>query len=324
MRIVFAGTPEFAAKPLQALIAAGANVVGVLSQPDRPAGRGRKLMPSPVRQVAIDHGLEHATPLELKSAENQQTLRAWQPDLMIVIAYGLLLPRDVLSIPTHGCVNVHASLLPRWRGAAPIQRAIEAGDRETGLCLMQMDVGLDTGPVLARVETPIDDTWTGGQLHDRLSAQACANLPGWVRQLEAGELRAVAQPEQGVSYAHKLSKAESRASFDEAAITLARKIRAFDPWPVVTVSHGDELLRLLGAAQALPADSGAATDAPAGRILAIDAQGVSIATGSGVLRVPELQWPGRKRLPAREALNSRQLRPGDMLAAPPLSNGAKT
>lgn len=313
MRIVFAGTPEFAAKPLQALIAAGAEVVGVLSQPDRPAGRGRKLTPSPVRQVALDHGLEHATPPNLKTEEHRQVLRAWQPDLMIVIAYGLLLPRDVLDIPAHGCVNVHASLLPRWRGAAPIQRAIEAGDRETGLCLMQMDVGLDTGPVLARVQTPIEDTLTGGQLHDRLCELACAHLPAWVGQLAAGALRAAPQPEQGVTYAHKLAKAESRVGFSDTAESLARKIRAFDPWPVVTVMHGDEPLRLLGGAEVLPAAAPEA--AAAGEILAIDADGVSIATGDGVLRVPELQWPGRKRLPARDALNSRQLRPGDMLAA---------
>ncbi len=316
MRIVFAGTPEFAAAPLRALIASGAEIVGVLSQPDRPAGRGRKMTPSPVRQVAIEHELPQSTPINLKTPENQQVLREWQPDLMIVIAYGLLLPADVLRIPARGCVNVHASLLPRWRGAAPIQRAIEAGDAETGLCLMQMDVGLDTGPVLARTTLPIATDFTAGDLHDALCAQACASLPTWIQQFEVGALSADPQPEAGVTYAHKLQKPESRLNLADDARTLARKIRAFDPWPVATIQHGDEPLRLLGAAKALDAD----TDQPPGTVLSIEDGGVCVATGAGVLQIPALQWPGRNRLPARDALNSRQVRVGDRLGV--VSNSA--
>lgn len=309
MRVAFAGTPEFASAPLRALLDAGIEVVGVLSQPDRPAGRGRKLTPSPVRQVALEHGLPWATPANLKTEENRQALRDWQPDLLIVIAYGLLLPREVLDLPRLGCVNVHASLLPRWRGAAPIQRAIEAGDAKSGLCLMQMDAGLDTGPVLAQTTLPIASTMTGGELHDALLAQSCIALPDWVRQLANNELSAQAQPETGVTYAHKLSKAEAQLAFREPAETLARKIRAFDPWPVAHVEHGGEALRLLGGAQAISAN---VSDA-AGTILEVNDAGAQIATGQGVVLIPQMQWPGRRRVAARDALNSRKLTVGDCL-----------
>lgn len=309
MRVVFAGTPEFAAAPLRALLDAGVDVVGVLSQPDRPAGRGRKLTPSPVKQVAVEAGTPCATPLNLKTDENRQALREWQPDLLIVIAYGLLLPTAVLEMPRLGCVNVHASLLPRWRGAAPIQRAIEAGDERSGLCLMQMDKGLDTGPVLAQTSLQIGATMTGGDLHDALLAQSCAALPAWVQQLEQGQLHAQAQPEDGVTYAHKLTKAEGRLGFSDTAREMARKIRAFDPWPVAHVEHAGEALRLFGGAQSLAIS----VPEPMGTILEIDAEGAKIATADGVLLVPQMQWPGRRRMAAQDALRSRQLTVGDCL-----------
>ncbi|MEN8719450.1 MAG: methionyl-tRNA formyltransferase [Oceanococcaceae bacterium] len=309
MRIVFAGTPEFAAGPLEALIDAGADVVGVLTQPDRPSGRGRKVSPSPVRLLAQRHGIPNATPLSLKDAAAQQALAAWEPDVLVVIAYGLLLPPAVLQIPPRGCVNVHASLLPRWRGAAPIQRAVEAGDTITGLCLMQMDAGLDTGPVLAEERLAIGPDMTAGELHDALCARARARLPGWMTQFAAGDLAAITQPEDGVSYAHKLTKAEALLDLSASAVTLARRVRAFDPWPVATVSHRGERLRLLGAAQALAMR---VPDAP-GTVLSLAADGVRVATGEGVLCVPEMQWPGRKRMAAAQALQSRGLAIGDVL-----------
>lgn len=309
MRVVFAGTPEFAAAPLRALIAAGVNIVGVLTQPDRPAGRGRKLMPSPVRQVATDAGLPVATPVNFKSADNRAIVADWKPDLMVVIAYGLILPQAVLDIPRLGCVNVHASLLPRWRGAAPIQRAIAAGDASSGVCLMQMEAGLDTGPELARLELDIAADMTGGQLHDVLVERTCAALPQWLAQLERGALQAQPQPEEGVTYAHKLSKEEANLDLQRPASELARLVRAFDPWPVAYLSLGSERLRLFGAAKAL------AMTVPeeAGTLLPCSDSGALIACGEGALWVPEMQWPGRKRLPAAEALRSRKLVAGDRL-----------
>jgi methionyl-tRNA formyltransferase len=309
MRVVFAGTPDFAAAPLRSLIAAGVNIVGVLTQPDRPAGRGRKLMPSPVRQVAVEAGLPVATPLNFKTADSQAIVRDWKPDLMVVIAYGLILPQAVLDIPRLGCVNVHASLLPRWRGAAPIQRAIAAGDTVSGVCLMQMEAGLDTGPELARLQVDIAPDMTGGQLHDLLVQQTCAVLPHWLMQLQQGALAAQAQPEHGVSYAHKLSKEEARLDLQQPAAELARLIRAFDPWPVAFLPVGSERLRLFGAARALPLSAPEAT----GTLLPSEDTGALIACGEGVLWVPEMQWPGRRRLPAAEALRSRNLGPGDCL-----------
>lgn len=309
MRVVFAGTPDFAAAPLRSLIAAGVNIVGVLTQPDRPAGRGRKLMPSPVRQVAVEAGLPVATPLNFKTADSQAIVRDWKPDLMVVIAYGLILPQTVLDIPHLGCVNVHASLLPRWRGAAPIQRAIAAGDTVSGVCLMQMEAGLDTGPELARLQVDIAPDMTGGQLHDLLVQQTCAVLPQWLMQLQQGALAAQAQPEHGVSYAHKLSKEEARLDLQQPAAELARLIRAFDPWPVAFLPVGSERLRLFGAARALPLSAPEAT----GTLLPSEDTGALIACGEGVLWVPEMQWPGRRRLPAAEALRSRNLGPGGCL-----------
>ncbi|MDB6163371.1 MAG: fmt, partial [Xanthomonadaceae bacterium] len=232
MRIVFAGTPDFAVPSLRA--AAERNeVVAVYTQPDRPAGRGRGVRSSPVKLEATRRGLPVLQPSSLKSALSRDALRALQPDLLVVVAYGLILPQAILDIPTHGCWNVHASLLPRWRGAAPIQRAIEAGDGETGVCLMQMDRGLDTGPVLLSQRITIGADETGGQLHDRLAALGAQTLADGLGLLRAG-LRPVAQPQpvDGVTYAHKLEKAEARLDWSQPAAALARKVRAFNPWPM--------------------------------------------------------------------------------------------
>src|SRR5262245_7441023 len=232
MRIVFAGTPDFAVPSLRAA-AQRDEVVAVYTQPDRPAGRGRGLTPSPVKREALSRGIDVLQPENFKSALSKDALRALQPDLMIVVAYGLILPQSVLDIPTYGCWNVHASLLPRWRGAAPIQRAIEAGDARTGVCLMQMEKGLDTGPVLLSQAIDIDGNDTGGQLHDRLSELGSSVLADGLGLLRAG-IRPVPQPqpEEGVTYAHKLDKAEAKLDWSQPARALANRVRAFNPWPM--------------------------------------------------------------------------------------------
>jgi methionyl-tRNA formyltransferase len=301
LRIVFAGTPEFSVPCLAACHASGAELVAVYSQPDRPAGRGRKLAPSAVKQAALDLGVPVEQPESLKSAEAQQTLAAYRPDLLVVVAYGLILPRKVLAMPRLGCWNVHASLLPRWRGAAPIQRAILAGDSETGVDLMQMEAGLDTGPVLLERRTPIARSDTGGSLHDRLSMLGAEVLAEGLRRLQAGEiLTATAQPADAASYAHKLDKAEARLDFSRPAIELERQVRAFDPWPVAEGEIAGENVRIW-AAQALDRDA----DAAPGAVTAASRDGIELACGQGVLRVTALQRPGGKRISAADYLNAR-------------------
>ena len=300
MRIVFAGTPEFAAAPLRALLADGADITAIYTQPDRPAGRGRRLQVSPVKRVAQDHGLPLQQPESLREEADQSALAALAPDLMLVIAYGLILPPAVLAIPRLGCVNLHASLLPRWRGAAPIQRAIAAGDAESGVCLMQMDAGLDTGPVLARHREEIPPGTTGGQLHDRLMQASCERLPGWLRRLAAGDLQARPQPEAGVCYAPKLSKDEARVDWTQDAVSVARLVQAFDPWPVASAALDGQRLRLWGAR----AESG---DGRPGEVLAEDSLGLKVACGQGCVRITELQWPGGRRMPAVEAARGHPL-----------------
>ncbi|MFC5524173.1 methionyl-tRNA formyltransferase [Rhodanobacter ginsengisoli] len=301
LRLVFAGTPEFAVPCLEACRASGAEVVAVYTQPDRPAGRGRKLTPSPVKQAALAAGIAVEQPESLKSAEAQQTLAAYRPDLLVVVAYGLILPRKVLAIPRLGCWNVHASLLPRWRGAAPVQRAILAGDAESGVDLMQMEAGLDTGPVLLQRRTPIASVETGGSLHDRLSALGAELLAEGLRRTLAGEtLTATAQPDEGVTYAHKLDKAEAKLDFSRPAIELERQVRAFDPWPVAEGEIAGEPLRIW-AAQALALDHHAAP----GSLLKAGRDGIELACGTGVLRITALQRAGGKRISAADYLNAR-------------------
>ncbi len=301
MRLVFAGTPDFAIPSLRAAAAHG-EVVAVYTQPDRPAGRGRGLAAPPVKLEAQRLGLPVLQPPTLRTVEARKALRELAPDLMIVVAYGLLLGPKVLATPTLGCWNVHASLLPRWRGAAPIQRAIEAGDAETGVCLMQMEQGLDTGPVLLSSAVPIGPEDTAGQLHDRLAELGARVLADGLALLRAGmRPAATPQPEAGVTYAHKLDKAEARLDWRQPAQVLARKVRAFHPWPVAEAQVGGDLLRIHGAV-ALPLAHAAAP----GTVLHAGRPGIDVACGEGALRIRSLQRAGGKTITAADYLNARR------------------
>ncbi|WP_277060699.1 methionyl-tRNA formyltransferase [Rivihabitans pingtungensis] len=298
MKLIFAGTPEFAASALQALIDAGHDIALVLTQPDRPAGRGMKLKASPVKTLALAHGLPVSQPLTLKTAEAQAEIAAVGAEVMVVAAYGLILPKVVLEMPTRGCLNIHASLLPRWRGAAPIHRAIEAGDAETGVTIMQMDVGLDTGDMLLTVREPIHADDSTGSLHDRLAAQGAQAMVAALAQLDA--LSPQPQPAEGVTYAEKIGKAEAQLDWSLPAEVLHRKIRAFNPFPGASTLAGGEALKIW---QAQLADGAGAP----GDVLAADADGVRIACGSGALLATQLQAAGGKRLAAREFLAGHSL-----------------
>ncbi|KIL02868.1 methionyl-tRNA formyltransferase [Stutzerimonas stutzeri] len=308
MRIVFAGTPEFAAQHLEALLQAGYQVVAVYTQPDRPAGRGQKLMPSPVKQLALQHGLPVMQPATLRDAEAQHALAALQPDLMVVVAYGLILPQAVLDTPRLGCINSHASLLPRWRGAAPIQRAIEAGDSESGVTVMQMEAGLDTGPMLLKVRTPIGPSDTGGSLHDRLAALGAQAVVEAVARLQAGSLPGERQDDTLATYAHKLSKDEARLDWQRPAAELERLVRAFNPWPICHSSLAGDVLKV-HAARLAPGQG------EPGRILAVGKDGLTVACGTGALQLTRLQLPGGKPLDFADLYNSRreQFTPGQVL-----------
>ena len=315
-RIAFAGTPEFARVALEALHAAGFEIALVLTQPDRPAGRGMKLQASPVKQFALQHGWPVAQPRSLRldgkypddAHAAREAIAAARLDAMVVAAYGLILPQWVLDAPRRGCLNIHASLLPRWRGAAPIHRAIEAGDAETGVTLMQMVAGLDTGDMLLRETVAIEDDDSTARLHDRLAALGGRMVVEAVRQALDGALRPVPQPAEGVTYAHKIEKHEAPVDWRQDAAAIARRIRAFDPFPGATGTLGEETVKFWRA-QALPA-SGAGTDADAasapvpvpGTVLAATADGIDVATGDGVVRLTELQRAGGKRLSAGDFL----------------------
>lgn len=302
LRIVFAGTPEFAVPALRACAARG-EVVAVYTQPDRPAGRGRQLQMSPVKQAALELGLPVQQPLNFKSEEALDMLRSYEADLMVVVAYGLILPQAVLDTPRLGCWNVHASLLPRWRGAAPIQRAIAAGDTITGVCLMQMEKGLDTGPVLLQLKTPIGPKDNGGSLHDRLSQLGAEVLRDGLTLARAGmSLQAEAQPEAGVTYARKIEKSEAKLAWDLSAKALADQIRAFNPWPVAETELQDERVRVYQA-MVLGDDSGK----PPGTVLAAGKDGIDVACGQGTLRLLALQRDGGRVQSASEYLNARPM-----------------
>jgi methionyl-tRNA formyltransferase len=303
LRILFAGTPDFAVVPLQELITQGFSPIAVLTQPDRPAGRGRETQSSPVKQAALAAGIPVHQPSSLRDDGARNVVASLAPDLLIVVAYGLLLPAEVLAIPTFGCWNIHASLLPRWRGAAPIQRAIEAGDRETGVSIMQMDVGLDTGPVIEHGRLPLDGTETSASLHDDLAELGARTLLDCVRRLAAGErLRPVAQPESGATLARKLDKREAELDWSAPAAVLERRIRAFNPWPVAWCFIGAERTRIWSAGC-----TGQHSSKPPGTVLTADSQGIDVATGRGTLRLLELQPPGKRRMSAADYLNARSL-----------------
>ena len=300
LRIVFAGTPDFSVPALQALIASPHQVIGVYTQPDRPAGRGRKLTPSPVKQAAIEAGIPVYQPASLKDAAAVDELASLAPDLMVVVAYGLLLPQRVLDIPRLGCVNIHASLLPRWRGAAPIQRAILSGDRVTGVAIMRMEAGLDTGPVYLSRETPIEPGETGGELHDRLSTLGAEALTEALPGIADGSLQPVPQADEGTLYAHKIAKTEGEIDWQATAEAIDRRVRAFNPWPVAYTTHEGATLRVW---QAEPVE-GQAGDEP-GRVMASDRNGIEVGTGQGRLRIKRLQLPGKRPMSVSEVLNSR-------------------
>ncbi len=293
MKIVFAGTPEFSVAALNALHAADHDIVGVYTQPDRPAGRGQRLTASPVaaRAVALDLSVFKPESFR-KHPEAVEELRALAPELMVVVAYGLILPQAVLDIPTRGCLNIHASLLPRWRGAAPIQRAILAGDVETGTTIMQMDAGLDTGAMLLREALPIG-VKTAGELHDALASQGARLIVAALAQLEAGTLTATPQPSEGSTYAAKLSKDEARIDWSRTADEVARRIRAYNPAPVAWSELAGERIKFFRA-QAVP---GAGSP---GTVLSAGADGLKIATGDAAVRIHELQRPGGRMLPAAQ------------------------
>jgi methionyl-tRNA formyltransferase len=301
LRLVFAGTPEFAVPHLAACRRDNVDIVAVYTQPDRPAGRGRALAASPVKQAALAAGLPVEQPQNFREPGAIERLRDYAPDLVVAVAYGLILPKKVLAIPRFGCWNVHASLLPRWRGAAPIQRALLAGDDETGVCLMQMEAGLDTGPVLLRHAVPIAPEDTGGTLHDKLAALGAQALAEGLARLQDGPpLMAAPQAADGVTYAHKLDKAEARFDWAQPATMIERRVRAFDPWPVAEADVGGETLRIWKA-RALPGDG-----APApGSIVAAGRDGIDVACAPGVLRLLEVQRAGGRRIAAADVVNAR-------------------
>jgi methionyl-tRNA formyltransferase len=309
MRLIFAGTPEFAAQALAALHSAGHEIVLVLAQPDRPAGRGLKLAPGAVRALAQERGLEVYQPAGLKDAQTQQRLRALGADLMVVAAYGLILPEAVLAIARLGAVNIHASLLPHWRGAAPIQRAILAGDARTGISIMQMDRGLDTGPILAAEAIPIAADDTSATLHDKLAELGARLIVSALSRLERGELRAQPQEDALASYAAKITKAEAEIDWSKDAAVIERKIRAFNPQPGASTTTRRTALKIWRATTI------AAEGAP-GTILAADREGIVVACGSGALKVQELQRAGGKRLAAAPFLAGFHLAAGERLEFP--------
>jgi methionyl-tRNA formyltransferase len=316
LNLVFAGTPEFAVPTLQAILEAGHQVLAVYTQPDRPAGRGRQLTASPVKRYAQAHALPVAQPASLKPEREADALRQLRPDAMVVVAYGLILPQAILDIPRLGCLNVHASLLPRWRGAAPIQRAIEAGDARTGVTIMQMNAGLDTGDMLHQVETPIQSMDSAQDLHDRLAQLGALALVETLKHIESGSARPQPQEDQQATYAVKLSKNEALLDWTLPAAVLQRKVRAYLPWPMAHTHLAGRRLRIWEAA---PVEAGRAGDphAAAGTLLAMDNQGIHVQTGDGVLSLLRLQWEGGRPMTADEMRHGQHLACGDVLGSAP-------
>jgi len=300
LRIVFAGTPDFAATHLSALLSAKHDVVAVYTQPDRPAGRGKKLTPSAVKKLALEEGIEVYQPDNFKQEEDIQQLRDLKPDLFIVVAYGLLLPQSVLDIPTKMCINSHASILPRWRGAAPIQRAVEAGDAISGVTVMQMELGLDTGPMLHKVETPIMPSDTGGSLHDRLAGLGSQAIVEVANQFVAGSVLGEVQDDSLSCYARKLTKEEAIINWHLPANDILQKIKAFNPFPMCYTLLGDNRIRVLKA-QVYPQ----AQKAIPGTVLAINAMGITIACQDQAITLEQVQLPGKKPMLVSDLLNGK-------------------
>ncbi len=302
LKIIFAGTPAFAASSLQALLNSEHEVLAVYTQPDRPAGRGRKLTASPVKMLAQEHNLPVLQPASLRDKQIQQVLADWQADVLVVAAYGLILPEPVLLAPRLGCINIHASLLPRWRGAAPIQRAILAGDQQTGITIMQMDAGLDTGDMLHKVACPIESADTAKTLHDKLATLGATALCDTLKLLANGVAVPEKQNDVDANYAKKLQKIEAKIDWTQPAQTLSRTVRAFNPWPVAFTRVDDKNLRIWFA-EAVDTS----TDATPGTVLTESHEGIDVATGNGVLRILQLQLPGGKALDAKQFLNAHNL-----------------
>ncbi len=300
LRIVFAGTPDFAARHLASLLASRHDVVAVFTQPDRPAGRGKKLTPSPVKVLAEQHGLPVHQPKSLRQEEAQAELAQYQADVMVVVAYGLILPQAVLDLPRLGCLNVHGSLLPRWRGAAPIQRAIWAGDQETGVTIMQMDQGLDTGAMLQKASLPILASDTSASLYEKLAQLGPQALLETLDALAGGSARAQAQDDSQANYADKLSKDEACIQWHQDAAFIERCVRAFNPWPVCYFQHQDQSIKVW-ASEVLTQTC----DAAPGTIVAAGKDGLDVATGQGVLRLTQVQLPGKKAMAMADVLNAR-------------------
>ncbi|WP_039054682.1 methionyl-tRNA formyltransferase [Enterobacter sp. Bisph1] len=311
LRIIFAGTPDFAARHLDALLSSEHQVVGVFTQPDRPAGRGKKLMPSPVKMLAEEKGLPVFQPASLRAAENQELVANLNADVMVVVAYGLILPKAVLAMPRLGCINVHGSLLPRWRGAAPIQRALWAGDAETGVTIMQMDVGLDTGDMLYKLACPITAHDTSATLYDKLAGLGPQGLIETLRQLAQGNAQPQVQDETLVTYAEKLTKEEARLDWSLSAAQLERCIRAFNPWPMSWFIVDEQPVKVWKAS-VIPSSTGAKP----GTIVEASKAGIQVATADGILSLESLQPAGKKAMSAQDLLNSRRewFVPGNLLA----------
>ncbi len=303
LRIIFAGTPEFAAVHLQHLIDSRHHVIAVYTQPDRPAGRGKKLQASPVKQCALDANIPVFQPTSLKPAEEQTALQALNADLMIVVAYGLLLPQAILEAPKYGCFNVHGSILPRWRGAAPIQRAIEAGDTETGITIMQMDAGLDTGAMLYKITCPITPQDTASRLHDRLAELGPTALMATLDMLCNNTLTPEAQDNSLATYAHKLSKEEGTIDWQQDTASILRKIRAFNPFPIGHTLWAGETLRIYSASGSENDPQIRSSNALAGTIIGHQNHCIHVATGDGSIAINQLQLPGKKAMSSREILN---------------------